>query len=197
MSPATVKCAFDPFYTTKPPGEGTGLGLSMVYGFVKQSGGQVTIESVVDAGTTVTLYLPRTDTSSDDASITRAKTPPSIRGQILVADDDEQVLRITAAMLVSLGYEVLTARNGAEALDSPRDNTSIELLFSDVLMPPGIDGVELARLAKQQRPGLKVLLTSGYADEVLARHQASDEFPPIRKPFSKVDLVRYLWAVAK
>jgi CheY-like chemotaxis protein len=195
MSPATVECAFDPFYTTKPTGEGTGLGLSMVYGFVTQSGGQVTIESVVDAGTTVTLYLPRTDRSSDDARIDRTRTPPLIRGRILVVDDNEQILRITSAMLVSLGYRVLSARNGVEALQMLRDDASVELLFSDVRMPLGIDGVELARAAKQQSRGIKILLTSGYADEVFARHQASDEFSVIRKPFSKVDLVRCLWAV--
>jgi PAS domain S-box-containing protein len=195
MSQEAVKRAFEPFYTTKPTGEGTGLGLSMVYGFVRQSGGHVTIKSVVDAGTTVTLYLPRTERTSDDADADRARIPPPIPERILVVDDDEQILRITSTMLISLGYNVLSARDGAEALRILRNDASIGLLLSDVRLQPGIDGVELARAAKQQSQGIKVLLTSGYADDILERHQASDEFPLIRKPFSKTDLVRRLWSV--
>jgi signal transduction histidine kinase len=195
MAPATVERAFDPFYTTKPTGEGTGLGLSMVYGFVTQSGGQVTIESVVDAGTTVTLFLPATDRLPNDTSTDRTRTPPLIPGRILVVDDDEQLLRVTSAMLISLGYQVLSARDGTEALQMLGEDSSIRLLFSDVRMRLGIDGVELARAAKRQSQDVKVLLTSGYADDLLARHQAWDEFPIIRKPFSKVDLVRHLAAV--
>jgi len=98
-------------------------------------------------------------------------------------------------MLVSLGYQVRSAGNGAEALQVLRNDASICLLLSDVRMRPGIDGVELARAAKRQGQGIKVLLASGHADDVLIRHQALDEFPLIRKPFSKDDLVRCLWAV--
>jgi signal transduction histidine kinase len=195
ISPETLDRVFEPFFTTKEVGKGTGLGLSMVYGFVKQSGGQVTIESTVGVGTTVTLYLPK---AAPDAEIAveevEAPGAPSGSVRILVVEDDEQVLHLTSAMLTELGHQVLCARNGTEAIQMLKSDKGVDLLFSDVGMQ-GMNGVELAREAQRLRRDLKVLLTSGYAEDVLVRHQALGEFPIIDKPFYQADLARCLRSV--
>ena len=196
MSPETLDRIFEPFFATKEVGKGTGLGLSMVYGSVKQSGGQVAIESAVGVGTTVTLYLSRAaQTPEGERQADQIQPGPAGSGRVLVVEDDERVLELTSAMLTELGYQVLCARNGTEAIRTLESDKSFDLLFSDVVMPKGMSGVELAREAKRLRNGIKVLLTSGYADDVLARHQAQDEFPLIGKPFLKADLGRRLWSV--
>ena len=119
----------------------------------------------------------------------RAVTPVA---RILVVEDDEDVLDVTSAMLTELGHQVLRARNGSEAIQMLKSNRGFDLLFSDVRMPQGMSGVELAREAKRLRNGIKVLLTSGYAEDVLVRHRALDEFPIINKPFNQADLARRL-----
>jgi signal transduction histidine kinase/CheY-like chemotaxis protein/HAMP domain-containing protein len=186
---------FEPFFTTKGIGKGTGLGLSMVYGFVKQSGGHVTIESAVGVGTTVTLYLPK---AAPDFAIARQRVEVSDlsvgSARILAVDDDEQVLRLTTAMLSELGHQVSSARNGSEAIQLLESDPGLDLLLSDVGMH-GMNGVELAREARRLRQNIKVLLTSGHADEVLARHQALDEFAVINKPFYLAELARSLRSV--
>jgi CheY-like chemotaxis protein len=119
----------------------------------------------------------------------RAVTPVA---RILVVEDDDDVLDVTSAMLTELGYQVLRARNGSEAIQMLKSDMGFDLLFSDVRMPQGMSGVELAREAKRLRNGIKVLLTSGYAEDVLARYRALDEFPIINKPFNQAELARRL-----
>jgi signal transduction histidine kinase len=197
MPPEVRDRVFEPFFTTKEVGKGTGLGLSMVYGFVRQSGGYVAVESAPGAGTTVALYLPKA-TQKPDAEVEAIQTQQAIPGgseRILVVDDNEDLLKVTSAMLNSFGYRVLCARNGAEAIQMLESGQEFDLLFSDVVMPIGINGVELAREARRFNKGIKVLLTSGYAGDVLERHRAVDEFPIIDKPFRLADLARRLRSI--
>jgi Histidine kinase-, DNA gyrase B-, and HSP90-like ATPase len=134
MTPETLDRAFEPFFTTKEVDKGTGLGLSMVYGFVKQSGGQVTIESAVGVGTTVALYLPKAVQPAEVAVGTApTQAPPAGSGRILVVEDDEDVLKVTSAMLTELGYQVLGARSAAEAIQVLERGEVFDLLFSEVV----------------------------------------------------------------
>jgi signal transduction histidine kinase/HAMP domain-containing protein len=193
MPPEVRDRVFEPFFTTKEVGKGTGLGLSMVYGFVRQSGGHVAVESAPGVGTTVALYLPKA-TQKPDAEVEAIQTqaiPPGSE-RILVVEDNEDLLEVTTAMLTTFGYRVLCARNGAEAVQMLESGQEFELLFSDVVMPNGMNGVELAREARRLSKGIKILLTSGHAGNVLERHQAVDEFPIIDKPFRLADLAQRL-----
>ncbi|WP_024520445.1 ATP-binding protein [Bradyrhizobium sp. Tv2a-2] len=193
MAPEIVDRVFEPFFTTKEVGKGTGLGLSMVYGFVQQSGGAVTIESALGVGTTVSLYLPRsTEVAIPETAAEQPKNAPRGTGRVLVVDDDEDVLSVTSVMLAELGYQVVSARNGVDAIQLLKSGKEFDLLFSDVVMPQGITGLELAREAKRNCSGIKVLLTSGNAECVLMRYGATDEFPVIGKPFRRAELARRL-----
>jgi len=184
---------FEPFFTTKEVGKGTGLGLSMVYGFVRQTGGYVDVESAPGMGTTVALYLPKAKQRPDaEAETVQTQTMPGGSERVLVVEDNEDVLEVTSAMLTTFGYRVLCARNGAEALQMLKSGQEFELLFSDVVMPNGMSGVELARETKRLNKSIKILLTSGYAGDVLERHRSVDEFPIIDKPFQLADLARRL-----
>jgi PAS domain S-box-containing protein len=196
MPPEVRDRVFEPFFTTKEVGKGTGLGLSMVYGFVRQSGGYTAVHSAPDAGTTVALYLPKA-TQEPDADVNAIPTQAIPRGseRILVVDDNEDLLKVTSAKLTAFGYRVHCARNGAEAIEIFRSGQEFDLLFSDVVMPNGMNGVELAREARRLKKGIKILLTSGYAGDVLERHQAVDEFPIIDKPFHLADLARRLRSI--
>ncbi|WP_024506309.1 ATP-binding protein [Bradyrhizobium sp. ARR65] len=196
MSPETLDRVFEPFFTTKDIGSGTGLGLSMVYGFVRQSCGHVAIESALGAGTTVSLYLPRSSQTPDtETEIAPSQDAPPGSGRVLVVEDDDDVLDVTSAMLRKLGYQVLCARNGIDAIRLLKDDKKFDLLFTDVVMPQGINGVELAREAKRLCAGIKILLTSGNAADVLARYGAVDEFTIIGKPFRRAELAHYLQLV--
>jgi signal transduction histidine kinase/HAMP domain-containing protein len=196
MTPEIIERAFEPFFTTKEVGQGTGLGLSMVYGFVHQSGGHVAIKSAVGAGTTVTLHLPRAPQTSDaDQTPTKIQGVPANSARILVVDDDEELLEVMSATLGGFGHHVLCARSGHDAIAVLETDKPIDLLFSDVVMPNGINGIELAREAKRLRPGIKVLLTSGNSAEALARYGALDEFPIVSKPVARADLARRLASV--
>jgi signal transduction histidine kinase len=198
IAPKDLDRVFDPFFTTKEVGKGTGLGLSMVYGFVRQSGGHVAIESTVGVGTTVRLYLPKsTQAPGSEPAVVQVQHLPAGRERVLVVEDDDDVLYITSAMLRDLGYQVICARNGREAIQLLKAGKRFDLLFSDVVMPKGITGVELAREAKRLCDGIKILLTSGNAADVLARHRAEDEFPIIGKPFRRTDLAQYLRLVMR
>ncbi len=165
MTPAVLARAFDPFFTTKEVGKGSGLGLSQVYGFTKTAAGQVKIRSALGSGTTVELYLPK---SGDGLVLPApeagpASLPPAAgRETILVVEDEEEVLAVTAESLRELGYHVRTAVNAAQALALLRGDQPIDVLFSDVIIPGGTDGAQLAVEARRLRPALKVLLTSGY-----------------------------------
>ncbi|MCT7326285.1 response regulator [Ralstonia mojiangensis] len=194
MPPEVVEHVFEPFFTTKPDGHGTGLGLSMVFGFVKQSGGHITIDSTVGQGTTVQLYFPRcTEAAPDDAVELRDTivTPMGGRETILVVEDDTDVRLTAVDMLTQLGYRVLTAANGEAALELMNSDTPIDLLFTDVIMPGPIKGGELSIRAAQRVPPLPVLLVSGYTrDEV----QHDGRLPPgvtlLGKPYRRDDLAR-------
>jgi CheY-like chemotaxis protein len=189
---------FEPFFTTKEVGKGTGLGLSMVYGFVRQSGGHIAVDSSPGMGTTIALYLPRAaqrPDAEDEASQPQAMPTGSER--ILVVDDNEDLLKVTSELLTTLGYQVSCAGDSTDALRVLQTGQEFELLFSDVVMPNGMSGVELAREVKRLRPNIKILLTSGYARDVLERHNAVDEFPIIHKPFRLADLARRLRAMLR
>jgi PAS domain S-box-containing protein len=165
MTPEVAAKAFDPFFTTKEVGKGTGLGLSMVYGLIKQSDGHVKIYSEVGHGTTVKLYLPRS-IEADEAIAPRGE-PAEVRGgseTILIVEDDDMVRTYVESQLASLGYRVLTTRNGQEALEVLHQDRPVDLLFTDVVMPGGMNGPQLAEAARRLRPTLKVLYTSGYAE---------------------------------
>jgi CheY-like chemotaxis protein len=206
MSPGILERAFDPFFTTKDVGEGSGLGLSMVYGFAQQSGGFVSIESEVDRGTTVRLYLPRAESEAPRAVPESwapepwAPEPPRGRGEtVLVLEDALDVRELAVAMLDDLGYSVLTACDAEAAAKtmaehsgpkrSGAERSGIDLLLSDVALPGGKSGPDFAEEAKRRWPGLKILFMSGYPAEALA-HQGklSEDIPLLSKPFRKVEL---------
>jgi PAS domain S-box-containing protein len=187
MSAEVASKAFDPFFTTKEVGQGTGLGLSQVYGFIKQSGGHVRIYSEKGLGTTVKLYLPRhiAPDSAQQATTLRPITPAGRGDTILVVEDDADVRCFTAQTLHDLGYTVVEAANGQAALDMLEATPSIRLLFTDVGLPGGMNGRHLADFAKERRPDLKVLFTSGYARSAIVHHGRLDPgVELIGKPFT-------------
>ena len=187
---------FEPFFTTKDIGKGTGLGLSMVYGFVRQSGGHIVIDSAPGTGTTIDLYLPRAAQAREaDPESAQPRSVPTGTERILIVEDNEDLLEATSAMLATCGYQITSARNGTEALRILQSDQEFELLLSDVVMPNGISGVELAREARKLRKDMKILLASGYAADVLERHNAVGEFPLVEKPFRLADLARRLHAM--
>ncbi|OCS43704.1 response regulator [Ralstonia pickettii] len=194
MPPEVVEHVFEPFFTTKPDGHGTGLGLSMVFGFVTQSGGHVSIDSAVGRGTTVQLYFPRsTVAAQDDALELRdtVVTPMGGRETILVVEDDTDVRLTAVDMLTQLGYRVLTAANGEAALELMNSGTPIDLLFTDVIMPGPIKGGELSIRAAQRVPPLPVLLVSGYTrDEILHDGRLPPGVTLLDKPYRRDDLAR-------
>jgi len=171
IAPEHLDRVFEPFFTTKATGKGTGLGLAMVYGFIKQTGGDVKLESVPGRGTRFDLFLPRAETGS--VPQIRLEPSPVVGGSalILLAEDDELVLRYAKAQLVALGYNVLHACDGPTALDILRARDDIDLLFTDVVMSGGMSGPELVEAATVVRPGLKVLYTSGYSEDAIVHHE--------------------------
>jgi signal transduction histidine kinase len=189
---------FEPFFTTKDVGKGTGLGLSMVYGFVRQSGGHIVINSTPGAGTTIDLYLPKAAQAREpEPARTQSQTLPTGTERILVVEDNEDLLEATSAMLTTCGYDVTCARNGTDALRILQSGQDFELLLSDIVMPNGMSGVELAREARKLRKDIRILLASGYAADVLERHNAVGEFPIVQKPFRLADLARRLRAMLR
>jgi PAS domain S-box-containing protein len=197
MSRDVLPRVFEPFFTTKEIGKGSGLGLSQVHGFVTQSGGHVAIDSKSGAGTTVTLYLPAVSQAA--AGLRRGQSDAEgAAGRILVVEDDPEVLDVAVEMLRGLGYEVLTAPDGPSALAVLRRDAEIDVLFTDIVMPRGMNGVELAREARRLRPKVRVLLASGYPASVLAAdHGAGDdgEFAFLGKPYRRAELADKLRAL--
>ena len=191
MTTEVLSQAFDPFFTTKDIGAGSGLGLSQVYGFVKQSGGHVKIYSEVGAGTTIRIYLPRL-VSADILNEIQAVPASAVRGEgetILVVEDQADVREFAVEMLLELGYRVLDAPDGATALRQLDAEPGISLLFTDVGLPGGMNGRQLADEARRRRPDLKVLFTSGYARNAIVHHGRLDPgVQLITKPFAFVDL---------
>jgi PAS domain S-box-containing protein len=196
MTAEVAARAFEPFYTTKEVGKGSGLGLSMVYGFAKQSNGHVSIYSELGLGTTVRIYLPHVGTSGRRPSDQIAADERSIpRGHetILVAEDDPFVRSSVILRIESLGYSVVAAVNGSDALLKLRTNPQIDMLFTDIVMPGGMNGWELADLARQVRPGLPVVYSSGYALEMLAQQgRAPVQSIILVKPYRKAELAERL-----
>ncbi len=190
IAPETIGRVFEPFFTTKEIGKGTGLGLSMVYGYVKQSGGHVALESEPGRGTHVRLYLPRHDGEAVRV-LPRDETVEGGSGIILLVEDDALVRSFAQTRLESLGYRVLAAANGHEALAVLHAGEPVDLLFTDVVMPGGMNGSQLAAAAAALRPSLPVLFASGYAEDAMDRHGRLDAgVQLLRKPYRQAELAR-------
>lgn len=189
MPPEVRARAVEPFFTTKPPGAGSGLGLSMIHSFVRQSGGHLTISSAVGIGTTVTICLPRV--SAEDAPIVREASEPGLptgKETILVVDDSAKMRQVAERHLHFLGYSVVTAENGPAALALLRAGTPVDLLFTDIAMPEGLTGFQLAEAARGMRPGLKVLFTTGDAGVRDAAGAVDWQERLIHKPYRRPEL---------
>jgi len=193
MDTRTLAQAFEPFFTTKPVGKGTGLGLSQVYGFVKQSGGNVKIYSEPGSGTTVRVYLPRRHAPDDDApSAIDGLSPEAAHDEtILVLEDDDDVRAYSVETLRELGYRVIEAHDGAAAIRLIERQSKIDLLFTDVVLPGGLTGAQVAAQARALRPQLRVLFTTGYARDAIVHHGRLDSgVQLITKPFTYSDLAK-------
>jgi CheY-like chemotaxis protein len=194
MSRETLARVFEPFFTTKEIGKGSGLGLAQVHGFATQSGGRVTVESVPGAGTTVALLLPRSEASPIDVSgnwpSALAKDGDATLGVVLLVEDNAQVGALVTEMLTELGYEVLRVASADAALGALANGRKIDVVFSDVMMPGTMNGIELARKLKQERPDLPVLLSSGYAEPNGGRMPNGIEV--LGKPYELADLAQAL-----
>ncbi len=191
MTPEDISRAFEPFFTTKPVGEGTGLGLSQVYGFVKQSGGHVKIYSELGQGTSVRIYLPRltealhAETPEDEKLAPEAASAETV----LVVEDDDDVRAYSVEILRELGYRVIEAHDGPSALSLLERQSKVDLLFTDVVLPGGMTGAQVAAQARGMIPDLKVLFTTGYARNAIVHHGRLDTgVHLITKPFSMSDL---------
>ena len=199
MSEEVVNRAFEPFFTTKPPGKGSGLGLSQVHGMVRQSGGAVAIQSRRGDGTKMTMMLPRSQSKPDVLDVDRDYTIPALDRSkaVLLVDDDEQVREVTEAVLVEAGYTVVTALDGASALELlEAGNHRVSLVIADYAMP-GMTGRELLHAAKLRWPGIAILLATGYADypELTGKELPIDQI--VRKPFRSNELLARIHMVVR
>ena len=194
MAPDVLARAIEPFFTTKEVGKGSGLGLSMVYGFVKQSGGHVNIYSEQGRGTTIKLYLPRSDETGQKIMTSESeKTPLGGSERILVVEDDELVRGYVQSQLTRFGYRVHAVTNALDALEILKSEEEIDLLFTDIVMPGGLSGLDLAEQGRILRPELKVLFTSGYTETIVhddARFGAKTHL--LNKPYRRTDLAEKL-----
>ncbi len=197
MGPDTQQRVFEPFFTTKPVGHGTGLGLAMVYGFVRQCGGHVTIYSEIGRGTTIALYFP-VMAGNPDAHL--PEYGPSARDAardktVLVVEDNPHVRKLTAARLKELGYGVREAEQGDIAAKILQNESGIDAVFTDLVMPGELDGLALARHVVATYPNMRILLTSGYAEDILPLHQMTLDHTILRKPYRQSDLAKALSAL--
>jgi CheY-like chemotaxis protein len=193
MTQETIDRCFEPFFTTKSTEKGTGLGLSMVYGFVKQSGGHIKIYSEVGHGTSVKIYLPRADRQVQARAVSGSiqATPTQGREVILVVEDNTDLRTVMIKQLTDLGYETREAENAKAALVALAKHPEVELLFTDIIMPGGMTGVELAREVRRLYPEVKILLTSGYTARAMANgFHDIDNLELLQKPFRKHDLAQ-------
>jgi PAS domain S-box-containing protein len=201
MTPDVLEKVFQPFFTTKPLGQGNGLGLSMVYGFIKQSGGHISIYSEVGHGTSVKMYLPRkmdagavVDGKAESASAETPMAVPRGKKKILVVEDQEAVRAVACGFLEDFGYEVIEAGDGFQALSVLQEVPDIDLMFSDVVMPGGMNGFDLAQAAQSLKPDLKIVHTSGYPKGAMV-HQDEPRFKNgfiIMKPYRRDDLEKII-----
>ena len=190
MSAEVMERVFEPFFTTKSYGEGTGLGLSQVFGFAKQIGGAVTVESKPNEGSTFTIYLP----ASKGAVSNQTKiNGEQMLGRVLVVEDDHLVAELAAGMLNELGFEAVVTHSAKEALERLSGEQRPTLVFSDIVMPGGISGIELARKVRERFPELPVLLTTGYSEQVGGSHG----FPVLQKPYQLDSLAASLGKLLK
>jgi two-component system NtrC family sensor kinase len=195
MTPEMMSRAFEPFFTTKPTGVGTGLGLSQVYGFVKQSGGHVRIYSEVGQGTTIKLYFPRltgqTTVPPWTAKETAPATPANGTETVLVVEDDAQVNKLAVEALQERGYKVLSAPDGASALRLIENAPQIDLVLTDVVLPGGMNGRELTDEMRRRRSRIKVLYMTGYTRNAIIHHGRLDpDIDLLTKPFTADALTR-------
>jgi CheY-like chemotaxis protein len=190
MPPEVVERALEPFFTTKPVGKGSGLGLSMVYGFVKQSCGHVTIYSEVDSGSVIKLYLPRTVVPGTGAT-PEAEPMGRAAETILLVEDDANIRKLVKAMLHSLSYKVVDAEDGPAALSLMAGPLKPDMLLTDMVLPKGMNGSELAREARRRHPPLKVLYMSGYTSNALPFDGTRDtSVRLLSKPFRRQELAQ-------
>ena len=198
MSPEVIERATEPFFTTKKAGQGTGLGLSMIYGYARQTGGHLKIESKLGVGTTMRLYLPRSRSAVAEAEADASSNQAVPKGGelILVVDDNAELRGLVIRQLSGLGYKVLAAENGPKALAILESGEPVDLLFSDIGLPDGMTGYVLAEKARQLRPKLKVLLTTGYAKaQQQDDAESSGQAPILSKPYRKRELAEKIRAV--
>ncbi len=198
MSEAVRRRAFEPFFTTKPTGAGTGLGLSMVYGFVKQSGGHIQIYSELGHGTSVRVFLPVADAAAAAEQEKGMQAPELPKGSetIMLVEDDPRLRRVLSRRLRSLGYQVFEAENGAAALAELAELPEVALLFTDMVMPGGMTGLELAEAALAIKPSLKILFTSGYAEPAIAR-RGQQKGAWLKKPYTAEELAETIREVLR
>jgi PAS domain S-box-containing protein len=189
MSPEVLSRVFEPFFTTKEVGKGSGLGLAMVYGFANQSAGHVSISSKLGEGTSVTIVLPAIVSQQAEAKPEVTAPPRKGRERLLVVEDEAAVLQFVSAQLLSLGYDVTAVTNGPDAVRTLQDNRDFDLLLTDIVLPKGMSGMDLAQVARGIKPNLRILYTSGYSEEVFRNHDRhDDDIPLLRKPYRRREL---------
>jgi PAS domain S-box-containing protein len=186
MPPAVLARAFEPFFTTKEVGKGTGLGLSQVYGFIKQSNGEVVIESREGEGTTIAIYLPAVVAEAQEDKRSHVE-------RVLIVEDEPDLMDVAASLFASMGYDVLTASSGREAMDV-LEQRDVDILFTDIVMPNGMDGLQLASYTRTHYPDTKIMLASGYPLPALKQRHGQDlnDFAFVNKPYRLADLARTL-----
>ncbi len=191
MAPDVLEKAFEPFFTTKEVGKGSGLGLSMVFGFAKQSNGHVTVDSQLGEGTTVKLYLPRSADAETNADAPGdAQIASSGSERILVVEDDEGVRNISVSILSEHGYDVVAAIAGNDAIEKLKTDPLFDLLFTDVILPGGMSGVDIAKQAKTLNPNIKVIYTTGYAENSIVYDEKRDQaISMLNKPYRRSELL--------
>jgi signal transduction histidine kinase/CheY-like chemotaxis protein len=199
MTPDVMARAFDPFFTTKDIGKGSGLGLAQVHGFVTQSGGTVELTSEVGKGTTITLVLPRSEVmpqQQEPHPVLRRQNGHTHRGRVLLVEDEDEVAALVGQMLNELGYDVTRAASASAALGALANGRAIDLVFSDVMMPGGMNGLELSREIHRRRPDLPVLLTSGYA-EAIKNDARAEGVQLLPKPYQLEELAAAIEMLTK